>query len=455
MTIVALVVASLNRNHDQYVGLYRRYQALARFLAGEGEAPLLTYPAWGYPWLLSVLPHPELSSILLQVALAVVTLLLARDELRRLGLPLRLVDLLCIGGIPWYALASMKLADTWAASLSGLGALLLVRALRLGDLRLVLASGVVFGIAANVRSELLGLVPFAALVALAVEPRRIRRDAPAWSIAAAVMLCLLLPWGWFRAHHGAPFGLTTTNSGMVLYQSLGFQGNAWGIVADDRVRKQEVREHLGSEVDPASAEASRWFRARAIAAIRERPLEYARKVWHNFLATIKFGFYGLEMEPMLSEQDGRRYEALKEQLKLLAGAKVNPLDVEALRRQGLWQDDFELRSVPPRLWAIAGLPLLNAALSATYLVALLGSLGWVLIVERRWLAEPLVRVMLGFTAASWSLLCLLQYEPRQANPLYFFGLPVVAIGGQALWQRWRRDGRAPARRAAAPAPAGR
>ncbi|HSJ96013.1 MAG TPA: hypothetical protein VLC53_03010, partial [Myxococcota bacterium] len=135
MTALALAVAWLNRGHSQYVGLYGRYRRLARFLAGEGESPLVTYPVWGYPWLLSVLPRPELTSVLLQLALAVGTLLLLRAELLRLGVSALVVDLLCVTAVPWYALASMKLADPWAAALVALGALLLVRALRESDLR--------------------------------------------------------------------------------------------------------------------------------------------------------------------------------------------------------------------------------------------------------------------------------------------------------------------------------
>lgn len=440
MTALASLVAWLNRDHAQYVGLYGRYRKLARFLAGEGEAPLLSYPAWGYPWLLAVLPWPELTSIALQVALAVGALLLMRAELRRLGVSALAVDLLCVTAAPWYALASVKLADPWAASLAGIGALLLVRALRTSDLRWALAAGLAFGLGLHMRSEGLGWIPAAALVAFAAAPGRIRTDAPAWAIAALLALVLLLPWGCFRARHGAPFGLTSTNAGMVLYNSLGFQGNAWGIVASDALRKQEVRERFGPDADPASPEASRWLRERAFAAIRERPLELVRKTLHNFTATFKFGFYGIEVEPLLSGDDALRYEVLKEQLKGLAGAKVNPLDVERFRRAGVWQDELSLRSLPPRLWAVAALPLGNAALSALYLGFLLASLGWVLAVERRWLAEPLVRVTLGFVVAGWALLCLLQYEPRQANPLHFFGLPLVAIGVDALARRRARRG---------------
>ncbi len=438
MAILGAAVAWLNRGHDQYSGLYGRYRTLAQYLQGAGEPQLLTYPSWGYPWLLSVLPYPEHTSVLLQVAIGIAALLLARGEMHRLGLARGLVDALCILAIPWYALASVKLADPWSASLTAIGAVFLARALRQRRLDLAAASGVVFGLSLNVRSELLLLLPAGMLVAFAVNPPRIRADAPIWATACVVAVCLLVPWGWFRVHHGEPFGLTTTNSGMVLYNSLGFQGNAWGIVASDALRKQEAREVFGPGTDPASPEASQWFRQRALAAIAERPFEFGRKVVHNFVATLKFGFYGVEVEPLLSDAERQRYEVLKEQLKLLAGAKANPVDIEAFRRAGLWDEEFSLRSVPAGLWAVAAWPIVNSMFSSLYLLALLGSFGWVLFAERRWLDDSFLRVTLGFAVAAWALLCLLQYEPRQANPLYYFGLPLVGIGAQGVWRRWRR-----------------
>jgi hypothetical protein len=443
MATLGAAVAWLNRGQDQYSGLYGRYRNLAQYFQGSGEPQLFTYPSWGYPWLLSVLPSPEHTSVMLQVALGIAVLLLVRREMNRLGLGRGLVDALCILAVPWYALASLELADPWSASLTVIGAVLLARAIRRGGLDLAAASGVVFGLSLNVRSELLALLPAAMLVALAIRPSRIRSDARIWATASVVAVGLLLPWGWFRMHHGEPFGLTTTNSGMVLYNSLGFQGNAWGIVASDALRKQEARELLGPEADPASPEASAWFRERALAAIAERPAEYGRKVFHNFVATLKFGFYGVEVEPLLSDDGRQRYEVLKEQLKLLAGAKANPVDIEAFRRAGLWQDEFSLRSVPVELWAVAAGPIVNSMLSCVYLLALLGSLGWVVFAERRRLDDPFVRVSIGFAVATWGLLCLLQYEPRQANSLYVFGLPLVGIGAQGVWQRWRRTSVSP------------
>lgn len=435
MAAVALAVAWMNRGATGYSSLYANYWRLARFLAGELEGVPVTYPAWGYPWILRVVPHPTVVSVLLQEALAVGSLLFLRNELRCLRVPTWILDLLCIAAVPWYVLASLRLADPWFASLCAFGALVLARALRLDDGWLALLAGLLFGAAANMRSEALGLVPAAALVSFVVAPGRVRQDAGKWAVAACVMLASMLPWGLFRVYHGAPFGLTTTNSGMVLYNALGFHGNAWGIVAADRLRAAEVRAYFGPDVSPTSVEASRWLRDRAIAAIRERPFEYVRKVVHTFTATFRLGFEAIEIEPFLSQEDRLRYEVLKEQLKLLAGARVNPLDVEAFRRAGLWEEDFTLRSVSPRLWAIAALPVANVALSALYLVVLLASTCWLVLVARSRLADPRVRVSVAFVVAIWALLSLLQYEPRQANALYFFGVPAVAIAVSALRAR--------------------
>src|SRR5690606_36087799 len=261
-TGLASAVAWLNRNQEQYIGLSRRYEALARVLAGEDATESVTYPAWGYPWLLRMLPLPELSSVVLQVAVAVGVLLLVRRELHRLGVSGAGVDAFCVGAFPWFALASLRLDDPWAALLVAAGLVALAASIRRRALRLALLSGLCFGAAANVRSEVLVLVPAAALASFAAAPASLRRDALHWAVAVALTLLLLLPWGWFRTRHGAPFGLTTTNSGMVLYNSLGFQGSAWGIVASDGLRRAEAHAHFGAPVDPASPEASRWFRDR-------------------------------------------------------------------------------------------------------------------------------------------------------------------------------------------------
>ena len=108
---------------------------------------------------------------------------------------------------------------------------LLARAVRTQQLRWTVASGILFGISANFRSDFLPI-----LVALPVEtfifsPQTVLANRKHLLLVIALAVGLLVPWGLFRVHHGKPFGITATNAGMVLYNSLGYTGNAWGIVA--------------------------------------------------------------------------------------------------------------------------------------------------------------------------------------------------------------------------------
>jgi hypothetical protein len=112
----------------------------------------------------------------------------------------------------------------------------------------------------------------------------------------------------------------------------------------------------------------------------------------------------------------------------MAGARVNPLDVAEFRRQGLWEDSFRLRDVPLRLWAIAALPLVNVALSAAYLLGVVAASAWLLGFDRARLARPEVALPFASLWAMWALLCVTQWEPRQANVLYPLGIPLWIAG---------------------------
>jgi hypothetical protein len=210
---------------------------------------------------------------------------------------------------------------------------------------------------------------------------------------------------------------------MVLYNSLGFPGNGWGIVKNDLVRSREVREALGENVAPYSMRGNEFFRARFLAAVKANPSEFCRKIRHNFFATFKVGFYSVEIEPYLGAEDRQQYECLKEQLKALAGAQTNELDIEKFREQGVWDDDFRLASVPMQQWLFAATRLLPAGASAVYLVALLVAVGWIVLFDRAKLGEPIFLCATISVLCLWSLVCLIQYESRQLNILYPLGIP--------------------------------
>lgn len=425
---VAGIVAWINRHHDIQSGIYNaRYQVLARFLVGEGEQPIITYPLWGYPWLLSWLPYPEITSITLQLIVSTIALVLVYSSAApylRLRAPLVTLTVIAV---PWYALASVKLADIYAASFGVMAICLLARAVKTQALRWSIASGLLFGASVNFRSDFLPFLATLPVLTLVLSPRTALSNWRRLLIVIVLSVVSLVPWGLFRVYHGKSFGITSTNAGMVLYNSVGFPGNAWGIISSDNLRSREVKEALGAGVDPASEKGNKFFRGRFLAAVMSDPLEFGRKISYNFVATLKGGFYGIEIEPFLGEEERLELEVLKEQLKVRAGANQNLVDIEEFRDLGLWDEDFSLTSVTLRQWVIAAYPIMNVGLSAVYLVALLAAIVRIVLFERTRLREPIFLFCLIGAVYVFSLISLIQYEPRQANVLYPLGIPLIVV----------------------------
>ncbi|RIL00103.1 MAG: hypothetical protein DCC71_19125 [Proteobacteria bacterium] len=429
----AATVAWLNRHHLAQKGVYdTHYRALARYFEG-GEAPaVLSYPMWGYPALLALLPAPEVTTIVLQVLLAVALASVVYATVAPMVRSRRLAQVLCVAALPLWSIASIKLADPWSVMLGAFGVFALARALASASARWALASGLCFGAALNFRSDWLLVLPLLPAVLALLAPRLAWARRRELLLAVAVALVAMVPWGLFRMAHGAPFGLSSSNGGMVLYNALGFAGNRWGIVGDDAYRIAEVREALGPDVPAHSVEGDAWLRDRAIALIRAHPEEYARKVVHDFVASVALGSYGIETEPLLQGDDALRFEVMKEQLKIRLGMAPNTLDIARFRRAGVWDESLSLGSLPARVWLAAGLRMANAAGTSAFLVAVLLASAWIVLVDRRWLARPEVVVLLAGLLASWGLVCAFWYQPRHTNVLYVLGAPLVVIAAEGV-----------------------
>lgn len=433
---MAVAVAWLNRRHVAQLGvLETHYLGLARWFQGGDPPAVFTYPLWGYPALLAFLPWPTFTTVALQVGLAVALALALYATIAPLVASRRLARVLCVAAVPLWSIASVRLADPWSVILGCFGVLALARAAAQASARWAIASGVCFGLALNFRSDNLLVLPLLPALLALLAPRLAWARRRELVLAVAVALVAMVPWGLFRVSHGEPFGISSSNGGMVLYNALGFAGNPWGIVGEDPEREAQVRAALGPGVLAHSVEGDRWLRAQALALIREQPGQYVRKVVHDFVASIAFGAYGIETEPWLTGDDRLRFEVLKEQLKLRLGVAPNPLDIERFRRAGAWSDAPSLDSVPPRVWLAAGLRTLNAIATGAFLLAVLLASGWILFADRRWLAHPQIAVLLAGLFASWGLLCAFWYQPRHANVLYVLGAPIVVAAVDGVRER--------------------
>jgi hypothetical protein len=435
---VSGIVAWLNRYHELQSGVYEgRYLALAKYFRGQFEEPLFTYPLWGYPLLLSWLSSPEITSIVLQLILATITILFVYSTAApylRFHVPLAILSVVAI---PWYALASVKLADIYSASFGVMAICLLARAVKTQEWGSSIASGFLFGLSLNFRSDFFAGLFLIVILTAILSPRIAISNCKRLSIVLGLAILMLVPWGAFRIYHGKSFGFTSTNAGMVLYNSLGFPGNAWGIVLSDDVRTLEVEAAIGKGADPASEEGNAFFRERFFAAVVSDPVETVRKVAYNLIATFKLGFYTIETWTFLTVEERLKFEVLKEQLKFFAGAKPYLARIEEFRSRGLWVENFSLSSMTAGQWMLVAYPMLNSVLSALYLAAVSIAVGGILVFDRIRLREPILLFCVIGTLSVFSLIALVQYEPRQANVLYPLGMPLVAIIGE--WVASARD----------------
>jgi len=431
--VVAAAIAWLNRHHIEQQNIYRfNYLPMAEYFRGGPRPALITYPLWGYPALLAFLPAPAITSVALQVLLAVALVVALYATMAPFVASRRLARALCVGAVPVWSLASLKLADPWATLLGAFGVLALARALALRRLRWALASGACFGAALNFRSDLVSVLPLLVVVLALLAPRLAWSRRREIAVTVAVAFVAIVPWGLFRVAEDEPFGISSTNGGMVLYSALGFAGNPWGIVGIDRERVWDVQRALGPDARPASVEGDRYLRARAFALIREHPLQYVRKVLHDFAASVALGSYGIEVEPFLREDDFLRFEVLKEQLKLAVGMAPNTHDIDGFRRAGVWSDAPTLASIPWRVLLAAGLRSANSLVTGAFLLATLLASLWIVVADRRWLERPVVVTLLAAFLSTWGFVCAVWYQPRYTNGLYVFGLPILLIAAESL-----------------------
>lgn len=257
-----------------------------------------TFPMWGYGWLLAVSSN-EYALLLFQVAFATGAAWFLLRTLQSGDVvgarTARLVKLALLVSIPWYAASALRWPYTEAANLLLVSIALLIVALRRAELpyRLVALSGIVFGVALNFRSDYIALPVLVAVVVVAVSRRRARvaRHLGVW--LAAIVLTLI-PWIVYGERATGHLLLTSTNSGHVLYISLGqLPDNPWGITpfdGDPRMHR-ELDAHFGTHVSSLTYRSDSFLRSRFVQLVRAHPVAWLRKDARNAAHTLVDGFY--------------------------------------------------------------------------------------------------------------------------------------------------------------------
>lgn len=240
---VAVLVFYLNRSASSESHVFvSQYVEYARFLTGEVDRPIISFPIWGYPLSIAAVGQ-GIWLKMLQLGLAYAILLIIwRAWFRNRSMSvLNLFAFLLFAWI-WFSTASVFWPAVIGVPILWISFLIFGRA-QAGShtYHLYAVAGTVAGVAANFRSDLFLLAVFVFVSLAGIEfitkPRTlssVAQNLRGVAIGIVALFLVLLPWGIFNELNGSGFRLTSTNGGGVAAISLGqLPGNAWGIVHRD------------------------------------------------------------------------------------------------------------------------------------------------------------------------------------------------------------------------------
>ena len=294
MLLIVCCIFLLNVNHlnEQSIYLYK-YLPLAEnilnisFYSYNG-GDVATYPMWGYPGLLAFLKHWNIVEYLysIQFGLAVISFVFFLKLVKNAKFTLRI---LCSLLFIFYA---MILSVKWPDAIM---TFLVFMAACAHTNRKYLLAGALLGIAYNFRSEsLVFLLVYVVWVIFNVRQFKV-----------IFSLIFIVPWIVYGMSHHGHFVPTTTNSGGVLYISLGqLPGNVWERKHLDSEAENYVLSTSDEKVsDPWGYKGGKLLTGQFVEDIQEHPIEFVKKLIFNAGSVVVGGLYTVESRYFFFEGD--------------------------------------------------------------------------------------------------------------------------------------------------------
>jgi hypothetical protein len=417
--VLAPMVLLLNYYAGGMEGLLDNYLEFKRIILS-GFHGSLTFPMWGYGWFM-ILSENRLVLLLLQNVLALVALAVFERHLARTGLlrgsALTMFRAVMAVSVPWFAFNSLRWPNSIAASLLALAAVFFHRGLSAdrGGWRDVLASGMLFGLALNFRSDFCAFtLPFAAGCFCLMRTGRAAARLALWILAVAGTL---IPWMAYTRHATGQVLLTSSNAGHVFYIGLGnLPGNTWGITDSDGDPSMHrvVRDHFGRDLPTFVPSTDTVLKREFLRLVKENPGEYARKCAYVFSRVLVSGTYFGEFIQTADRERSARFEA---ELTRYGGVARVPLAV--YREYGLQQ----------------GLRLACQVASFLFsrILLLLACLAWPVAFAAAWRERsPFFLFVTAAMAYNVMLSVLSYYMPSYLSATYLFQVAVLAKAATQL-----------------------
>jgi hypothetical protein len=421
VAVTALAAQCLS--HPPAGVVFKAIVAFAGWLNGGPRPAVVTWPSWGYAWVVAVIPSYTwivvIQSCLGAMAL---TLFIARlwTELPTLR---RTIGGLGLLAVPWHFLQTTLYPTALAGSFALLALLSLDRALTRQRLAWAILAGTLMGLAQNFRTEFVLLPAFLGVLLVGLRRLAVLKVSSLKPLAwfAVTALTLQLPWAAFYHAQTGRFSLTESNFGHVLYVSLGSDAkNPWGVIGDDRGAHEAIRRE-GYPFSSLSEEGNQILLRLVRQKVQAHPYAVVPRTVQQLKNTIVAPFnWG---EPVLAGNGARDLDVLREELKGRLGVGVNVRQLEAYRRTGSLSEAQRNRGAVFALLYQIGTAALGSVL---FLLAMAGMI--VMLLQAR--SGPVSTWLCVLAAtATYKVLqdVLLLYQVTYLSNVFPIFLPFVAI----------------------------
>jgi len=289
VTLEIILIFALNLNHQnqQYI-FEHRYLPLSQALV-QGNGYGVLYPMWGYSILLTIgvfLSSATAAVLIMQAILCFISLWLVY---KLHGIPQKFYHILLF--IPFIALMSVKWPDAVVAFLLVVFVYYFKKYLEQRRLVFTIACGLIEGVILNFRSEYLYLGIIILLVYFFYKSSISFASTIKFVVATSIIaITCLIPWGLNTYHNSGVFRLGSSNSGLVLFTTLGqLPDNPWHITPTDQFGEDYAHGH--NIADAYSNSGDSLLSSTFTIDIKEKPVGYVEKTAFNFASIFFRGLY--------------------------------------------------------------------------------------------------------------------------------------------------------------------
>lgn len=421
IALITLVVAVFLSHAPD--GVFEHIKLVSRWLVGGEKPEVVTWPAWGYAFLIAIIPSFTIV-ILIQASIGVLSLAMLLNRLTNQTLKQKIIlSLLFISAIPWYNQQVELYPSALAGSFTLLAILFLDTSIRLKSIKYAALAGVMSGFAQNFRTEFLLLPMFIGVCISVFHLIGTIRIRAFKSILIFIITALVfqLPWMFFYHSQTGRYSLTESSLGHVLYVSLGsVPGNKYGYIGNDADAAVPIQK-AGFSYSSLSEEGNVFLKHLFIERVKENPWYMVQRTFQQLKNTVVAPFnWG---EPRLDKVGQLHLDVLREEIKYQLGVGINAAELQKYQEQDLFSQAHKDKS------AILALVYQIITNGAGCLIMLLGLAGMVVFLIRPSITPLTPLYSLLFVTALYKILqdILLLYQVNYLSNVYPMFLPFVVI----------------------------